>query len=58
MRALINTMYGSCTCARLGVFCRSSPFDGRPQGGGHLEPLARDSSGGAPDSSRPFRRLD
>ena len=33
--------------ARLGVFC-SSPFDGRPQGGGHLEPLARDSSGGCP----------
>ena len=24
--------YGSCTCVRLGVFCRS-PFDGRPQGG-------------------------
>ena len=23
-------------------------FDGRPQGGGHLEPLARDSSGGCP----------
>ncbi|EOD19676.1 hypothetical protein EMIHUDRAFT_242788 [Emiliania huxleyi CCMP1516] len=39
--------YGSCTCARLGVFCRS-PFDGRPQGGGHLEPPARDSSGGCP----------
>ena len=31
----------------LGVFC-SSPFDGRPQGGGHLEPPARDSSGGYP----------
>ena len=39
--------YGSCTCARLGVFC-SSPFDGRPQGGGRLEPPARDSSGGCP----------
>ena len=39
--------YGCCTCARLGVFCRS-PFDGRPQGGGHLEPPARDSSGGCP----------
>ncbi|EOD25735.1 hypothetical protein EMIHUDRAFT_205830 [Emiliania huxleyi CCMP1516] len=24
------------------------PFDGRPQGGGHLEPPARDSSGGCP----------
>ena len=24
------------SCARLGVFCRS-PFDGRPQGGGHLD---------------------
>ena len=31
----------------MGVFCRS-PFDGRPQGGGHLEPPARDSSGGCP----------
>ena len=26
--------YGTCTRARLGVFCRS-PFDGRPLGGGH-----------------------
>ena len=31
----------------MGVFC-SSPFDGRPQGGGRLEPPARDSSGGCP----------
>ena len=42
-----NSPYGSCTRARLGVFCRS-PFDGRLQGGGHLEPLARVSSGGCP----------
>ncbi|EOD12259.1 hypothetical protein EMIHUDRAFT_247548 [Emiliania huxleyi CCMP1516] len=45
--AQLGKTYGSCTCARLGVFCRS-PFDGRPQGGGHLEPPARDSSGGCP----------
>ena len=43
----LSAPYGSCTRARLGVFCRS-PFDGRPQGGGHLEPPARDSSGGCP----------
>ena len=31
---------------KIGRLLPRSPFDGRPQGGGHLEPLARVSSGG------------
>jgi len=41
-----------CTRARLGVFCLS-PFDGRPLGGGHLEPQAWVSSGGCPGFTYP-----